>query len=317
MRFKILISNDHNKLRAEKPEVTIEAEFGSELVEGTELTLAHHGPRSHNPCPCLGDNLNLPDRDTPITIGVSHFDLDTLGGVMRVTNKKRNTPKDIQKIFWAVAAQVDVQGVHRINKIVEELLSGDYNHDDINVAIESLHAFWAWSENNRLFPERSGEITDCTNFFENAIDTLNCILDPTSSRHQELIFAGVKWLVEKKALEKESLINNYGSEQYSSLVLLRSSTEFVNHLYDFYIDGNVANGVVANGVVGYNSTRHAITVSTSDPVEGFSCEKFAQDLWGPEAGGRSGIAGSPRGKKMTMEDARRAAISMADRLFRP
>jgi len=79
-------------------------------------------------------------------------------------------------------------------------------------------------------------------------------------------------------------------------VLVRVHVEFVNGLY---IDPN---GQAAKAVVAYNPAKGGVTISLADPILGVSCVEIAQALWGPLAGGRAGIAGSPRGKRMCLDD---------------
>lgn len=117
--MKVFIANNAAALRAVGPTHTVEAEFGLEVCEGSSVTLAHHGPRSDNPCPCLGDNIS----DCPYNedsqgcaefvekglchqecldnkiIGVSHFDLDTLGGVMCCLGVKEFDPEEGKVCF--------------------------------------------------------------------------------------------------------------------------------------------------------------------------------------------------------------------------
>lgn len=77
MTFQIFIANNVEALEAVNPTHTVEAEFGDSVVEGSSVTLAHHGKRAEN----------LPTVENT-TIGISHFDLDTLGGVMRCLGVK-------------------------------------------------------------------------------------------------------------------------------------------------------------------------------------------------------------------------------------
>lgn len=42
-----------------------------------------------------------------------------------------------------------------------------------------------------------------------------------------------------------------------------------------------------------------------------------QDLWGPEAGGHDGIAGSPRERRMTEDDLEAAVTALAAKLNAP
>ena len=58
---------------------------------------------------------------------------------------------------------------------------------------------------------------------------------------------------------------------------------------------------IARVVISFNETFKSITISCSDgSIE--NCAGLAQWLWGNEAGGHKGIAGSPRGKTMTEQD---------------
>ena len=245
---------------------TVEAEFGSELVSGTVATLAHHGERSGNLCPCLEENRDI-DLDA---IGVSHIDLDTLGGIAALLGRKPEAPN-----FWQLAAFVDVFGPHRL---IEWCRAQD---------VDQLNAFWAFSEGAKVFAPRDGSVLDVTaqiNIFLNVIEKI--IVGDSA-----LIEAGREFARKGEALARESLIETV---EANFPVLLRSSTQFVNHLYS-------PNG---GAVVAYNSKFKSITVSFANG-EGNACE-FVQGLWGELAGGHKGIAGSPRGQEMTMDDAREA-----------
>ena len=45
----------------------------------------------------------------------------------------------------------------------------------------------------------------------------------------------------------------------------------------------------------------------ADGGKELSAKNIVQELWGPEAGGHPGIAGSPRGKEMTKKDLQQLA----------
>ena len=137
---RILASSCADTLEAEEPAVTVEAEYGDRCVEGTELTLAHHGPRAGNPAPCVAEvpaRLGTQFTNAGATIGVSHVDLDTVGGILRLAEGDR--PLTGSEEFWRVAAFVDVNGVHRL---------AEANASD--EIVRQLHAWWAWSETNRV-----------------------------------------------------------------------------------------------------------------------------------------------------------------------
>jgi len=308
----IIISSNPDNLTGVTPSHTVEAEYGETLVNGSETTLAHHGPRSKNPCPCLGGNLQrLPDFHTGIlvdlVIGISHFDLDTLGGVMRCLGVKNYEAGD-ENLFWQVAAEVDVKGVHKLEEIRDglwrdamtpyEMGTEDFNSEDYffncwwDDAVESLNAFWAWSESHRLFPPRDGSVLDCTAFFTEAIRVVGLLIegDDNCKETHDMYRTGKAWAKAKNILDSKSFVSE------SKGVILRSANQFTNHLYRS-----------ARAVVSFNSKFESVTLSLADPIPGVSCCDIAQKLWGLEAGGHPEIAGSPRGQVMTMGDAMAAA----------
>lgn len=255
---------------------TVEAEYGSVCIEGSMATLAHHGARSGNLCPCLEPNRFIELQ----AIGISHIDLDTLGGIAALLGRKPEAPG-----FWKLASFVDVKGPHRLSEA---------NASDEDLA--RLHAFWAWSESHKCFAPRDGSPLDVTKEVVAALAAIEAILadDPA------MIAAGEAHRLAGEALESASFVERHGD------VLLRSSAAFVNHLY--------THETPARAVVGYSEKFKSITVSFADPGEGDNACEFVQAMWGALAGGHKGIAGSPRGQEMTLEDARYAACLLAEKL---
>lgn len=312
----ILISNNPAFLASYNPTHTVEAEYGQTVVEGSVATLAHHGPRAEQPCPCLGDN--MPGHSRPV-IGVSHFDLDTLGGVMRFLGLKEPLEGDSEDLFWRVAALVDTIGVHKLEEIktllwreatagmsmaTEAFNRADYYFGcEWDAAIEALNAFWAWSEAHRLFPHREGYVTDVTDFFLEAARVASLLIegDDNCEQTQTLYAKGKAWYKAKEALNA----NTYLSLVDSSVVLRVSPGPFVNHLY------TTPKGELAQGIVSLNEKTRAVTLSLADPIDGVSCCEIAQRLWGPEAGGHAGIAGSPRGERVKPGEDVKACIELA------
>ena len=292
--MNIFITNSTASATSTKFDATVEAEFGSVTIPGSVVTLAHHGQNADQPCPCLGDNISGVE-----TVLVSHFDLDTLGGVMRLMGRK--DMEDGESVFWKMAAMVDVMGPHKMSDIRHQLLFaavpnymtvGDTYYFDCewDYAVEAIHAFWAWSEKNRLFA--TAELVDATDFFAEATRIIELILvgEDDCAETQSLLADGKAWAASKAKLEKDSY------RKMENGVILRSATAFTNHLYEH-------DGTVGRAVVGYNEKFQSVTISLESPIDGFSVERFVQELWGPEAGGRDIIGGSPRGKAMTMVDA--------------
>ena len=310
---RIFISSSADSLRKKLAEfvstATVEAEFGDDVVTGSVLTLAHHGERSSRPCPCSLPN--FPELGIQ-AIGVSHIDLDTIGGILAILGIKPEA-FDWVRDFWKVAAGVDVAGVHKLSKI-----NTGYHAPRV---LEALNAFYAFSENNRVFAPRDGAVEelDLTPFVETIIHLL-CgefvedefgggrftaeVVDEDGdvdwvrgelkdfNEKAGLVEAGKTWAEAKETLKKESWDDSLRLKW--GTVTRREAESFVNHLYD---DTDIS------VVVGYNPANGTVTVSVADPHPAFNCRDIVQELWGPEAGGHAGIAGSPRGKVMTYADA--------------
>lgn len=299
---KYFISNNPEKLQEALAGfdcfATVEAEFGDELVEGSsaELTLAHHGSRSNNPPPCLGEAINA-NAQRVEAVGLSHVDLDACGGCLRLAGEDNTGP------FWAMAAQVDVKGVHRLPEVLmavsEDFAVGTTRKEKhaqqqrMWRASQQLQAFWAWSEEHRFFAPRDGSVADCTEFVQSALSVIARIL----AGDNRLLLAGRDWARSKAALESASFRRTLGG------VMVREADSFTNHLYNH-------DGVTYAAVVGYNPARGTVTLSLADPIPGVNCCAIAQRLWGPAAGGHEGIAGSPRDVRLTAEDAEAAEIAL-------
>ena len=272
----ILFAPTADLARETPVDVTIEAEYGSFVWEGSLFTAAHHqkeGPYAgrhqggDQPSPC--NNPNIPALAKGGVIGVSHFDLDTLGGVLRAQGTSSGWFGASLDSFWQLAEFVDVNGPHKLDQ-------AKASDEDL----ERLYAFWAWSAENR-FP-RATEVTDVTDFFAEAEISL------------AMIFCGGKDLIEagqafKKAGEK---LNRESFVECDGGVIVRVGPAFCNHLYV------TPEGTVAKAVAHFNTVTGSVTVSLADPIEGVSCREIVQALWGPEAGGHDAIAGSPRGVRM-------------------
>ena len=271
--YHIFVSNNADALEAKLNDngdtVTIEAEYGARLVEGSLLILAHHGERSGNPAPCIADVPDLSDRDW-LMIGVSHIDLDTLGGIAAVLGRK---PKHAG--FWNCAAWVDVNGPHKL------LDCPDFN-DIIGLMLD---AFWAYSENNRVFPPRDGSVLEIDAQVEAYLNILTRII----AFEDDLIEEGRQFRKTRRAEEQDALIEE-GDD-----VRVFCGPKFCNAFYR----GAVG---VAKGVVAYNTRFGSITVSLEDGGKSVNARELVQGLWGNDAGGHDGIAGSPRGTRMSLND---------------
>jgi hypothetical protein len=297
-KMHFVMSNDPDKLKAARPVVTIEAEYGDRVVEGSALTLAHHGPRSKNEPPCLARMIKgtladeiCQDVYATRTIGLSHTDLDSVGGILRLAEchhdlKDPEDPAMVQgwklgdESFWKLAAFVDLNGAHKL---------AEYEVDDL--ALQQLWAWWAWEEAHPCYPKRDGSITDINDWILEAVTVLAQVFfvfgEPAA---QQRFNAGRKFREAEQKLNKESFV-----ELTEEGVCVRVAPVFTNHLYATPLGP-------AKAIVAYDTSTGMITVSRESDDVGFNARVLVQQLWGPEAGGHDGIAGSPRNVRMTLVD---------------
>lgn len=280
------------------PVLTVEAEYGSTVVEGTTYTAAHHQPvgtpyagrhlpgaeLTGRPSPC--NDPNIPALGPDDTILVSHVDLDTIGGCLRALPEFARLFLPARAGFWELAEWVDVRGAHKLPLIPNRLRPW----------VQFLRAFWAWSKANT--PRYPRDVsTDITKDVMAAGTTLFRIF----ANDDELWAAGLAMAAAEAALNERTFVSALQGVVFRRAAL---QTEFVNHLYA------TPTGMVAYAVVSFNEATHAVTVSLADPIPGVSCRAIVQELWGPDAGGHDGIAGSPRGKVMLSSDAHDAVAAL-------
>jgi len=203
-------------------------------------------------------------------VGLSHVDLDTIGGCAAILNRKPEAPT-----FWELAEFVDLNGPHKLAQ------AGASKED-----IRRLYAYWAWSEKNRVFPPRDGSVLDITDKVMESIRVIEQLL----SGNEELLQRGDEFKAASERLNAESFIEAIGG------VAVRVAGAFANHLY------NLPTGEVCEAVVGYDTRIGAIRISFESIPEGISAREIVQSLWGGLAGGHAGIAGSPRNQRMALDD---------------
>lgn len=249
---------------------TVEAEYGDYCIEGEKVTLAHHGIRSDNPAPCN-------TKDIPVlsegVILISHLDLDTVGGVLALTGQKIDDPE-----FWAGVEYIDVLGAHHIHELHQEVQ-------------DKLNAVYAWnSEHPR---KRNTEITDVTEIINSNATMLAAVLNERHPEHETMIQKGREWEKEinEKVNSKLECEWRYSRNFITDGVFCSSS--YYSH----------AQGIIMPATVTLNTKYNAITIAFEDGGRKASAKELVQKLWGPEAGGRDGIAGSPRGWQKSPEEA--------------
>ena len=295
MNCKIILAPTATTARSASADITIEAEYGSYVWEGSLFTAAHHqatGPYQgrhqggDQPSPC--NNEGIPVLSKGGVIGVSHFDLDTLGGVLRAIGAQNFFSG--QESFWALAEFIDVTGPHRLSE------SGASEED-----LERLYAFWAWSSKNRI--PRMTEVTDVTPFFAAAAEVLLLAL----TGDEEVLASGEAFKEAGAKLNRESFLS------VSDDVVIRVSPGFTNHLYALPEGEEVfsTGETVVRSVLAFNTRTGSITLSFSEEF-GLSACDVVQAEFGPEAGGHRGIAGSPRGERCSLGQLNRLALVVQD-----
>lgn len=286
--------------------LTVEAEYGSIVWEGSRYTAAHHQPagslyagrhlaglaRTGRPSPC--NDPNIPPVKSGI-IGVSHLDLDTFGGVMRAHPVRGHEfgpgmgthfGPDTQS-FWDLAERIDVHGAHRL----PELCSDPF-------LVARLNGFWAWSHERQRAPwDRVSDVT-------NEVDQAALVLLELFADDPARIEAGIAFVAGEAALNERTFRYVTGTGVGGPHVVVRYTVDraFVNHLY------RTPGGDLHEAIVGWDRVAGAVTISIANPEEWphVSCRAVVQQLWGPEAGGHPGIAGGPRGLYLDAAEVERA-----------
>lgn len=246
------------------PEATVEAEYGATVVEGSVCTLAHHvDTYRHCPAPCNA-------KDVPVltegTILISHVDLDTVGGVLALMGLK---PVDAD--FWAGAEFTDLNGPHHSHKLPADVR-------------RKLNAYYAYNNDNRQ--PRVTEVTDVTD----QMITLAGVILRITMGDEPLLFRGEQWILETEAAVEAALV----FENRKVRAFITSGVFCSSAYYSKNLD------VIASYTVALNTKFNSITVSCCDGS--INCREFVQQIWGNDAGGHAGIAGSPRGRDMTREE---------------
>ncbi len=266
------------KQEAEKYKLfaTCEAEYGKEVVEGSPemgawATLAHHDTRSDNPPPCIWNTTGHGNVSpvVPDAILVSHLDLDCLGGIGLILGYYNED----EQMFWKAAAHIDIAGPHRILEVPEETHS-------------KLRAFWGWNEYHRPPRFSRDSVTDVTQIVAEYFE----VLDRIAKNDPEILKIGETWYSKTEENMANSLV--YESNNIRGF----SGPHFTAAAYT----GN--DGVVRPCTVSYSSKKKAVTLAFENGGKDYSAVKILQELYGPEAGGHAGIAGTPRGGKYDVFD---------------
>lgn len=267
---RVILAPSYDMAKNINAEATVEAEYGDECLEGTMATLAHHGPRANNPAPC--NTSDVPKLPPFATVVVSHIDLDTLGGIYALQGRK---PEDDR--FWEAAEMIDVKGVHHIHELDKDIQ-------------DKLNAYYAYNYNHA--GERYSETVDVTKQVEDAYGVINDILDIDAPEHDMLIADGKEWAQAREAAVEAQLIYEDKNMRVFDSNGVFCAASYYSPKQDALIPATVT----------YNEKTKTITLGFEDGGKQYNAMEIVRSVWGPEAGGREGIAGSPRGIEMTKDD---------------
>ena len=267
-----------------EPHCCVETEYGDWALEGTLFTANHHLPKYAGcPAPC---NVELPYRyhltlPMGVNIIVSHIDLDTVLGVMGLMGEWYFVPKE----FREVAEFIDLNGPHHIHKFPTQVQ-------------DWFNAYWAWSALLENRAPRVTEITDVTKEIYNHVWFFESLFNLYALSSPSLIEKGHEWAANiQKETESKLLME---TENYR---VFKTDRVFCGASYY-----SPTHRTIAKAVVSFNTNFNSITISCSDGS--LDCRALVQRLWGPEAGGHKGIAGSPRGRIMDEYELKRAVYSV-------
>jgi hypothetical protein len=248
----------------ENPSVTVEAEWGGMVLQGSVFTACHHQPGQEDwPAPC--NNANIPVIEEGI-IALSHLDHDCIGGTMRAMGFGELFMPEFDS-FWRLAEDCDKNGP----KVL-------VNHSQVNQ--DRMNAIWAFLKTLPFTPR--DQIKDVTQTILDCRDIFWRVLNGD----EELLRVGREWVEYNRVLDTDSLISVKNGVQKRIIKSLDPATGrpgFVNHLYG----DDVA-------IATFCEPLGTITISLRDPIEGVSCREIMQSLFGMEAGGHDGIAGGRR-----------------------
>ena len=278
---RVILAPSYDIAKNIKAEATVEAEYGDECLEGTMVTLAHHGPRSNNPAPC--NTPDVPELPPFATVVVSHIDLDTLGGIYALQGRK---PEDYR--FWEAAKMIDVKGAHHIHELDKDIQ-------------DKLNAYYAYNDGQPR--QRYTEAIDVTKQIDDTYNVVNAIVDINDPEHDKLITAGKEWAqTREKEVEDQLVYENKDVRVFDTNGIFCAASYFSPN-----------QNTICPATVTYNEKFKSITLAFEDGGKQLNAKEIVQELWGPEAGGREGIAGSPRNVEMTKNDLAKLVNELTER----
>lgn len=247
--------------------VTIECEYGKNVLEGNLLTLAHHVEEyKHCPAPCVVDiELELPEN---AVIAVSHLDWDVVGALTGLYKKKKNDPS-----FWNAVEFIDLNGPHHLYRFSEEIR-------------DKMNAYWCWTSKHYRLPANQKEVTDITFIVEKHVEAIEKILNGD----RELLEAGRVWEKHLAKRVEKCLVK----ENKDLRIFVTNDVKCTSSYY------SAKQRSMVPLILEYNTSTKRIRMSSHN--SSLDVVGIMVDYFGEEAGGKEGIACSPRNKEIEWDD---------------
>ena len=194
--------------------------------------------------------------------------------------RKKQDPK-----FWSVAEYIDLNGLHNLFQVEEE-------------ARKKYTAYQAYQANHKN--SRVTEVTEVTDIVLEHLEIIDRVIDGDKTLIQE----GIEWDEEtKKKIEECLVFENDNVRVFNSPHGVFCSAAYYSQKQDKVIPCTVTR----------DGKLKCIIIAMSDGGKKISAKELVQELWGNEAGGHLGIAGSPRGQEMTEKDLQQLAELVNER----
>lgn len=272
VRIKIARSLEAAKEIVERfngPLATVECEYGQTVVQGS-VTLAHH-VEGWTTAPSLQSNTILVDAGIEVVEGdyimISHVDLDTVTGIMALLGRY-----DFDEDIKEGINFVDCNGQHHL--FSDKISEG---------ARRVILAYLGYAAANRA-PQNDEDVTD---YILTLIELFNT---------EEFYQAGLQIVTQRKTEAEASVVATVGPVA----ILEQKEDSKVFGLNSEYI----LNDIEYDYVIVFSNKFKSVTISArrggKDPK---NMAELMRVVFGPEAGGHHGIAGTPRGGVYSLADA--------------
>ena len=281
--MKIILAKNLEAAKSlEKPYLSVEAEYGDTVVEGWAATLAHHVPGwTSAPALCEFDHLekNKVDVFEEHVCLISHIDLDVIVGISHLLG--------IQDFSWESKDinYVDCNGQHTL-----------FSEHVSEMARKVIIAYVGYASINRAPFSPKEDIMDVTEYVMSTIQNFNT---------EYYYSVGLKLITDRKEEAERSLLLGLNGvalieqAEDSKVFGLNSEYTIKNNVYDY--------------VIVYSNKFKSVTVSAKDGNrQKINLAEFMQGIFGNEAGGHAGIAGTPRGAEFSIDDAWRVFSALQE-----